>query len=133
MSPAARCDARIHPTEKEVSVERLWPELDLAERYERAQLFFDAGDYATARRLLVEVVDAEPSHQASRLLLARCYFHSAALQRAEEQLRIIIDREPSEAYAHLMLGRTLQRLGRPAEAQPHLRMASAMRGAPEGE
>ena len=38
--------------------ETLWPELDLAERYESAQSFFDAGDYQTARRLLVDVVHA---------------------------------------------------------------------------
>jgi len=113
--------------------ETLWPEMDLAERYERAQTFFDAGDYQTARRLLVDIVQAEPTHQASRLLLARAYYHSAALGRAEEQLRVIIQREPTEAYACLMLGRTLQRLGRPVEAKQYLRMASAMRGRPEGE
>jgi len=113
--------------------ETLWPELDLAERYESAQSFFDAGDYQTARRLLVDVVRAEPAHQASRLLLARAYYHSAALRRAEEQLRVIIQRDPTEAYACLMLGRTLERLGRPVEAKQYLRMASAMRGKPEGE
>lgn len=113
--------------------EMLWPELDLAERYERAQTFFDAGDYQTAHRLLVDVVEAEPAHQASRLLLARAYYHSAALRRAEEQLRLIVERDPTEAYACLMLGRTLQRLGRRDEAKPYLRMASAMRGKPEGE
>ena len=109
----------------------LWPELDLKERYERAQLFFDAGDYRTAVELLVEVVAAEPSHQASRLLLARAYFYTAQLGRAEEQLRIIIDREPTEAYAHLVLGRTLQRAGRHQEAAPHLRMAAVMNPALE--
>jgi predicted Zn-dependent protease len=114
-------------------VENLWPELDLAERYERAQVFFDAGNYTTACRLLVDVVEAEPTHQASRLLLARAYYHSAALRKAEEQLRIIVEREPTEAYAHLMLGRTLERLGRRREATPHLRIASVMRGAPEGQ
>jgi predicted Zn-dependent protease len=114
-------------------VEQLWPELDLAERYERAQVFFDAGDYGTARRLLIDVVEAEPGHQASRMLLARSCYHSAALRQAEEHLRRVIERDPAEAYAHLMLGRTLERLGRPREAKPHLRMAAAMRGAPEGE
>jgi predicted Zn-dependent protease len=108
----------------------LWPELDLKERYERAQLFFDAKDYRTAEELLVEVVEAEPSHQAARLLLARAYYYTAQLGRAEEQLRIIIDREPTEAYAHLVLGRTLQRAGRRAEAVPHLRMAAVMMGDP---
>ncbi|NUR51520.1 MAG: tetratricopeptide repeat protein [Hamadaea sp.] len=106
----------------------LWPELDLAERYRKAQVFFDAQDYRTAEDLLVEVVTAEPAHQASRLLLARTYYHTAQLRRAEEHLRVIIEREPTEAYAHLMLGRTLQRSGRHAEAVPHLRMAAIMMG-----
>jgi predicted Zn-dependent protease len=114
-------------------VEKFWPELDLADRYERAQSFFEAGDYRTARRLLVDVVEEAPEHQASRLLLARSCYHSAALRQAEQQLRIIIDHNPADAYAHLMLGRTLQRLGRTTEAKPFLRMASVMRGAPEGE
>lgn len=114
-------------------MEMLWPELDLAERYERAQTFFEAKDYRTARRLLVDVVDAEPTHQASRMLLARACYHAAALERAEEQLRIIIDRDPTEAYAYLMLGRTLERLGRIDEGKLYLRMASVMRGKPEGK
>lgn len=114
-------------------MEMLWPELDLTERYERAQAFFDAADYGTARRLLVDVVEAEPGHQASRMLLARSCYHSAALRQAEQHLHVIIERDPAEAYAHLMLGRTLERLGRPGEAKPHLRMAAAMRGAREGE
>ncbi|WP_290869932.1 tetratricopeptide repeat protein [Hamadaea sp.] len=104
----------------------LWPELDLAERYRKAQVFFDAQDYRTAENLLVEVVAAEPTHQASRLLLARTYYATAQLRRAEETLRVIIEREPTEAYAHLMLGRTLQRAGRHSEAVPHLRMAAIM-------
>lgn len=109
----------------------LWPEMDLAERYQRAQLFFDAQDYRTAEALLLDVVTAEPTLQAPRLLLARVYYHSAQLARAEEQLRLIIEREPTEAYAHLMLGRTLQRVGRGTEAVPHLRMAAVMMGDPD--
>ncbi|HWB37367.1 MAG TPA: tetratricopeptide repeat protein [Rugosimonospora sp.] len=111
----------------------LWPELDLAERYERAQHLFASEDYVTAGMLLADVVDAEPGHLAARLLLARAYYHSASLGRAEEQLRIILDTAPTEAYATLMLGRTLQRRGRGAEGETYLRMASAMRGKPLGE
>ena len=111
----------------------LWPELDLVERYQRAQLFFDARDYRTAIELIVEVVAAEPTQQAPRLLLARAYFHTAQLRRAEEHLRVIIDREPTEAYAHLVLGRTLQRSGRRDEAQRYLRLAAVMMGDPPAD
>lgn len=42
----------------------------------------------------------------------------------------MLERDPVEHYARLMLGRTLERQGRPEDAAPHLRMASAMSGEP---
>ncbi|GHK01140.1 hypothetical protein SY2F82_29370 [Streptomyces sp. Y2F8-2] len=99
-----------------------------AERWERAQLLFEARDYSGAAKLLAVVVEEVPEQTAPRLLLARAYYHSAQLRRAEEQLRQIIDRDPVEHYAHLMLGRTLQRQGRHEDAAPWLRMAAAFTG-----
>jgi predicted Zn-dependent protease len=90
-------------------------------------MFFDAGDPTGAARLLEPIVHAEPGNAAVRQLLARAYFHSAQLGRAEEQLRVLVDRDPSDHYAHHVLGRTLERVGRPAEALRHLRLAAAMR------
>ncbi|MGW0331699.1 tetratricopeptide repeat protein [Streptomyces sp. NPDC003011] len=98
------------------------------ERWERAQLLFDAKDYIGAARLLAVVVEDAPEQTGPRLLLARAYYHSAQLSRAEEQLRLVIDRDPVEHYAHLMLGRTLQRQGRQDEAGPWLRVAAAFSG-----
>lgn len=98
------------------------------ERWERAQLLFEAKDYIGAARLLALVVEEAPEQTGPRLLLARAYYHSAQLRRAEEQLRAIIERDPVEHYAHLMLGRTLQRQGRQDEAEPLLRMAAAWSG-----
>ncbi|MDA5282504.1 tetratricopeptide repeat protein [Streptomyces sp. NPDC054904] len=99
-----------------------------AERWERAGLFFEAKEYATAARVLVTVADEAPEQLAPRLLLARAYYHSAQLSRAERELRAILERWPVEDYAQLLLGRTLQRQGRAAEAAPHLRIAAAMAG-----
>ncbi|MEU2423524.1 tetratricopeptide repeat protein [Streptomyces sp. NPDC007851] len=99
-----------------------------AERWERAQLFFDAKDYAGAARVLAGVVAEVPEQTGPRLLLARAYYHSAQLRRAETELREIIERDPVEHYARLMLGRTLQRQARHAEAESHLRIASALAG-----
>ncbi|MFF3145427.1 tetratricopeptide repeat protein, partial [Streptomyces sp. NPDC057927] len=50
-----------------------------AERWERAQLFFDAKDYAGAARVLGGLVDEVPEQTGPRLLLARAYYHSAQL------------------------------------------------------
>lgn len=99
-----------------------------AERWNRAQLFFDAKEYMTAVRILRGLVEEVPGQVAPRLLLARAYYHSAQLGRAETELRAVLERDPVERYARLMLGRTLERQGRPDEAAPHLRMAAAMAG-----
>lgn len=99
-----------------------------ARRWERAELLFEARDYAAAATLLAEVVAEYPGQTGPRLLLARAYYHSAQLGRAEAQLREIVERDPVEHYAHLMLGRTLQRAGRHDEAARWLRMAEAFGG-----
>lgn len=99
-----------------------------AERWERAQMFFDAKDYAVAARILDGLVDEVPEQTGPRLLLARSYYHSAQLGRAEAELRVLVERDPVEHYARLMLGRTLQRQGRDEEADSHLRIASALAG-----
>jgi predicted Zn-dependent protease len=101
--------------------------VDLLEEYRRATLLFEAGDPSHAARLLEPIVAAEPDNVSVRELLARAYFHSAQLNRAEQQLRELVARQPTDHYAHHVLGRTLERLGRPAEALAHLRMAAAMR------
>lgn len=101
--------------------------MDLLEEYRRANVFFDSGDPSGAARLLEPIIAAEPDNSAVRQLLARSYFQSAQLGRAEEQLRELIARDPSDHYAHHVLGRTLERLGRPAQALRHLRLAAAMR------
>ncbi|GAA2243447.1 tetratricopeptide repeat protein [Streptomyces amakusaensis] len=99
-----------------------------AERWDRAQLFFDAKEYATAARILRGLVEEAPGQVAQRLLLARTYYHSAQLGRAETELLAVLELNPVEQYARLMLGRTLERQGRPLDAAPHLRIAAAMSG-----
>lgn len=99
-----------------------------ADRWDRAQMFFEAKEYLTAARILGGLVEEVPEQVAPRLLLARAYFHSARLGKAETELRAVLERDPVEDYAQLMLGRTLERQGRHAEAQPHLRMAAVLTG-----
>ncbi|WP_326566236.1 tetratricopeptide repeat protein [Amycolatopsis rhabdoformis] len=72
--------------------------------------------------------DDRPSVQ---LLLGRAYFHSAQLRRAERAFTRVLELDPTDHYARFVLGRTLQRLGRLAEALTQLRMASAMNPVPE--
>jgi hypothetical protein len=91
-------------------------------------MFFDAKDYYAAAQVLEGLVAEVPEQTGPRLLLARAYYHSARLRRAEAELRALVERDPVEHYARLLLGRTLQRQGRDDEAEPHLRLASALAG-----
>ncbi|GGP31847.1 tetratricopeptide repeat protein [Streptomyces melanogenes] len=104
-----------------------------AERWDRAQLFFEAKEYVTAVRILTGIVDEVPEQVAPRLLLARAYYHSAQLKKAETELRAVLERDPVEQYATLMLGRTLERQGRPEDAARYLRLAAAFDGDVAGE
>lgn len=99
-----------------------------ADRWNRAQMFFEAKEYMTAARILEGLVEEVPEQVSPRLLLARTYYHSARLGRAEAELRAVLERDPVEHYARLMLGRTLERQGRGAEAAGHLRMAAVFSG-----
>jgi predicted Zn-dependent protease len=83
-----------------------------------------------ALRTLEPVLDAEPDKPSVQLLAGRAYFHSAQLRHAEAALTKVVELDPSDHYARFVLGRTLQRLGRLAEALAQLKMASAMNPVP---
>jgi Flp pilus assembly protein TadD len=101
------------------------------DEYRRALLFMRMGEPADAARLLAPIVSAEPGNAEARLQLALAYFATAQLNRARDELSVLVERDPSDHYSHHVLGRTLERLGRLAEALPHLRLAAAMSPVPE--
>lgn len=79
---------------------------------------------------LAPVLDAEPDKPSVHLLAGRAYLGSAQLRRAERSFLRVIELDPSDHYARFALGRTLQRLGKFAEALTQLRMAVAMNPSP---
>ena len=103
----------------------------MLEEYRQALLFLQVGEPGHAARLLGPIVTAEPANAEARLQLALAYFATARLGRAEAELRVLVERDPTDHYSHHLLGRTLERLGRPADALPHLRLAAAMSPVPE--
>ena len=96
--------------------------------FRRAQQHFDAGQPAEAVRLLDEVVAASPDSTAAAELRARALFASAQLGRAEQAFRALVERAPDDAWARTALARTLERLGRDAEAAGQWRIAQALTG-----
>ncbi|MFF0147954.1 tetratricopeptide repeat protein [Amycolatopsis sulphurea] len=84
-----------------------------------------------ALKALEPLLDDESDKPSVQLLAGRAYFHSAQLRRAERAFTKVLELDPTDHYARFVLGRTLQRLGRLAEALAQLRMASAMNPIPE--
>ncbi|GGU67601.1 tetratricopeptide repeat protein [Lentzea flava] len=84
-----------------------------------------------ALRELQQVLDEAGEAPSVQLLAGRAYLGSAQLNRAEQAFRKVLDLDPSDHYARFALGKTLQRLGRLAEALAQLRMAVAMNPSPE--
>ena len=84
------------------------------------------GQPTEAARILVGVVEAEPDNQAALELLARAYFASAQLGRAEDVLTRLVALAPTNGWARRALARTLERLSRADEANPHHRVADAL-------
>ena len=102
--------------------------MSMAERYTQARGLFEHGEYQAAADSLRALVPPLHGTTELRVLLGRAYFHSAQLGRAETVLRTVLIEHPDDAYANLVLGRTLQRLGRAADARPHLAMAELLGG-----
>lgn len=107
--------------------------------YQQAQEHFLLREYDKAAVALEKLLGMRPDPEsadflhgtaATKLLLARAYYHSAQLGRAESMAREVLGEDPMDAYAALLLGRSLQRQGRKVEAELALRLAKVL-GAPD--
>lgn len=99
--------------------------------FRRAESLLSSRRPLEALNALRPVLEVEPDKPSVQLLAGRAYFHSAQLHHAEQAFTRVIELDPSDDYARFILGRTLQRLGRFAEAVGQLKMAFAMRPLPE--
>jgi len=84
---------------------------------------------AQAAVVLVRAAAIEPGKGSILEPLGRALFMSGQVERAVETFEALLEIDPSNHYAQYALGRSLIRLGRPAEARTHLRLAVAL--APE--
>ncbi len=99
------------------------------DRYRTAELLFSQRRYTQAARELESLLGEQaPAYGVGEapLLLARAYYHSAQLERAAQAAARLVEADGTDGYAVLLLARSLQRLGRGAEAQGWLRRAEAL-------
>ena len=69
----------------------------------------------------------EPDKASIREALGIAYFRIHRYAEAESEFRKVLELAPVDDYAHYALGRCLDKLGRPAEANGHYKLASSLR------
>jgi tetratricopeptide (TPR) repeat protein len=104
------------PSENESAYELLQRGEDLLRRRHHAQ----------AAIVLERAARLEPRKQSILEALGRAYFNSGQHDRSRATFSELLDIDPSAHYAHYALGQSLKRLGRPAEARTHLKLAVAL-------
>jgi Flp pilus assembly protein TadD len=95
--------------------------------YRRGTGLLEAGDHHAAIVPLSQARDAEPEKTSIREALGRALFHTQRYEAAAAEFEAVVDRAPTNDYALFCLGRSLQQLGRHAEARKPLTLAATMR------
>ena len=85
------------------------------------------GDHHAATVSLERVRDLEPDKTSVREALGRALFGARRFREAAAEFEAVVERAPTNHYALFCLGRSLQLLGRHAEARQPLALASSLR------
>ena len=76
---------------------------------------------------LARARDLEPDKTSIREALGRALFRSQRYSEAAEEFEAVVEHAPTNDYALFCLGRSLQLLGRHAEARRPLALAASLR------
>lgn len=105
-----------------LEVLRITPK-DNEARFKLGCVYADAGKYEEAVREIKMALKVMPESPIIYARLAQVYYDMGDLERADAFFRAALKRKSDYAYAHHGLGRTLERLGRTAEAVTSYREA----------
>ncbi len=84
-------------------------------------------DFHAATVPLARVRALEPDKSSVREALGRAYFGAQRYAEAAGEFEAVVARTPTDDYALFCLGRSLQQLGRHAEARVPLTLAATLR------
>jgi Flp pilus assembly protein TadD len=96
------------------------------ELFRRGTDLLDHGHNHQALIPLKQAAERSPDSASIREAYGRALFHVQRYQQAAAEFRAVCDREPTNDYALFCLGRSLQQLGRHAEARPPLTLAARL-------
>ena len=94
--------------------------------FSRGMELLDDHHPGQAAMLLGRAAQLEPAKMSIREGLARAEFALGRFEQAAEHFRLIVETAPDNDYAQYGLGRCLFKLGNPAKARAHLRLARAL-------
>jgi Flp pilus assembly protein TadD len=99
---------------------------DVYELYRRGTELLEAGHNHQATIPLSRARDLAPDKTSIREALGRALFGAQRYEQAATEFEAVIDRAPTNDFALFCLGRSLQLLGRHAEARRPLALAACM-------
>src|ERR1700761_8394824 len=99
---------------------------DVYELYTRGTELLEAGHNHQATIPLARARDLAPDKTSIREALGRALFGAQRYEEAAEEFQAVIDRAPTNDYALFCLGRSLQMLGRHAEARKPLALGACL-------
>src|SRR3954471_20885344 len=97
------------------------------ELYRRGCELLEHGDHQAAIVPLSRARDLEPDKASIREALGRALFHAQHYEEARQEFAAVVEHAPTNDYALFCLGRSLQQLGRHAEARHPLALACNLR------
>ncbi len=99
---------------------------DVYELFQRGTQLLEAGHNHQATVPLSRARDLAPDKTSIREALGRALFRAQRYEQAATEFQAVVDRAPTNDFALFCLGRSLQLLGRHAEARRPLALAACM-------
>jgi Flp pilus assembly protein TadD len=102
------------------------PTDDVYDLFQRGTELLNEGHNHQAVIPLTRARDLEPDKTSIREALGRALFGAQRYEQAAEEFQAVVDRAPTNDFALFCLGRSLQLLGRHAEARRPLALAACL-------
>jgi Flp pilus assembly protein TadD len=100
---------------------------DVYELFCNGTRLLEQGDFHAAAVPLTRARDLEPGKDSIHEALGRALFGAQRYEEAAAEFGAIVEHRPTDDYAQFCLGRSLQQLGRHAEARGPLTLAARLK------
>jgi Flp pilus assembly protein TadD len=106
---------------------RIVSDHNVYELFQNGSRLLEQGNFHAAAIPLSRAAELEPEKASVREALGRAYFGAHRFREAAGEFQACVDVAPTDDYALFCLGRSLQSMGRHAEARHPLALAATLR------